>query len=444
MLTAFLVVVAVVTTAAIAVGPVNPLPKIGVPQPFPVEEVAGSAQSTTLDDVALDELGIADRVGRSVGFITTPNGIGSGVLIADGLLVTNAHVVWPFDEVRVRFPGAPRLDGRVVGVDARSDLALVHVTGRLPSPLAIGSHEDVGTGATLYAVGYAGAIQLAPVPSVAAGAFRGSFDWEFSGVTWVAAETPAISGQSGGALVDDRGRLVGITTFGSEAEIFAIAVDDVLAIAENLSLTSGDLDDRRPRRTDGVTEAQVSVSGPWEQLTFLVWLPPASRTHVEADGDVELRALDPYGVELAAGSSMIDVSWPIASPGIVHATADAPTTATVRSTAPLVTQTEPDDGARVDPGGTYSGFVDVPGDRDWLVLETQVPQDLSISVEAQTRLRLALYDRSSAALVAEIVNQRGFFFKEDPLVVTDLPAGNYVLVVEDVGAQFGTYRIDLR
>ena len=44
------------------------------------------------------------RISPSVAFIETPTVTGSGVLIEGGYVITNAHVVWPFEEVRVVFP----------------------------------------------------------------------------------------------------------------------------------------------------------------------------------------------------------------------------------------------------------------------------------------------------------------------------------------------------
>jgi S1-C subfamily serine protease len=442
-LTGFLSLVSVVTVLTVAFGPIVAEPKAGAGRLPPSEFAAGTGSPAAVAGASGDGAAIADRVGPSVAFITTPSGVGSGVLIAEGLVVTNAHVVWPFDTVGLRFPGGPRLDATVLGVDARSDTALLQVRGRLPAPAEIGVPGEIDRSATLYAVGYAGAIELAPDPTVASGAYRGSFEWEFSGVTWLAAETAAISGQSGGALVDDRGKLLGITTFGSAAEVFAISVDDVLAIAENLSLRRGDVEDRRPKRAIGTGAHELSLTAPWEQATFLVWLPAASRAHVEADGDVEWRALDPFGIELAAGTGMIDVVWPNASPGIIHATARRKMAGSVESSVPLVRHTEPDDGARIEMGGGYSGFVDLPGDQDWLVVDIHDAADLTVEVEAQTRLRVALYDFESMTKLGEIVNERGFFFDEPPLVVSQLAPGRYVVVVEDVGAQFGTYRIDI-
>lgn len=440
-LTTFLAVMAAVTALAVIFGPVTRARKLGGPSPDLIP--AGTTAADTETGGRLTEEQLIEVVGASVGFVTTPNGTGSGVLITDDLIVTNAHVVWPFDAVFVRFPGGQPLLVDVVGVDARTDIALLQLDRQLRDVITIADPDRLDRGDALYTVGYPGAIELAPDPIAAAGKYQGSFDWEFSGVTWLAASTAAVSGQSGGALVDDAGRLVGLTTFGSSAQVFAVAADDLIAVAENISLSTGDIAQRRPPRGEGTAEVEVSFAGPWEQATFLVWLPPASRTLIEGPPEVSWRALDAFGVELTAAAGVIDVAWPIASPGIVHGSAAAETQGVARSSAPLVAVRDPDDGNVVEVGGGFSGFVDVPGDRDWLTLQLAEPVDLEVAVEAQTRMRVALYDARSAELVGEIVNQRGFFFDEPPLVIEGLAAGSYVVVVEDVGTQFGIYRVDL-
>ena len=66
------------------------------------------------------------QVSPSVAFIETSVGTGSGVLIDGGYVVTNAHVVWPFDEVRVVFPdGSEFPDAPVANWDLLGDLAIL-------------------------------------------------------------------------------------------------------------------------------------------------------------------------------------------------------------------------------------------------------------------------------------------------------------------------------
>lgn len=437
-LTAFLAIVAVATAAALVLGPAP------MPRPPPGSPATTGAPSVEDAVVAAATAAIEARAARSVAFITTFNGTGSGVLVAEGLVVTNAHVVWPFDVVGVLFPGGERRTARVIGVDAQADLAILEVSGPgLPRPLQVGSAAALRNDDPVYVIGYPGAVDLAPDPTVARASYLGSFQWDFSGVEWLAVDAPAIGGQSGGALVDTAGRLVGITTVGSAVELYAVAAADVAAVAENLTLRTDAIESRRPPRSGGAEEQEVVIEGPWAQATFVTWVMPGTRWRIEGPADLVWHALDPFGAVLAAGSGDIEVTWLLGTPGILHASAEEAVSATVIADGMLIPAPDPDDGRKIGAAASVTGFVDVPGDRDWYHLDHEEAGPLTVDVEAQTRMRVALYDQSSGMLVGEVRNERGFFFDDPALVVEDAARGSYVVVVEDIGAQFGTYEISV-
>ena len=75
--------------------------------------------------------------------IVTPSGTGSGFIIdADGLVVTNAHVVQRFKTVDVRLAGGQSYQGEVLGVDENTDLALLDLRAfRDFEPVALGDSD---------------------------------------------------------------------------------------------------------------------------------------------------------------------------------------------------------------------------------------------------------------------------------------------------------------
>lgn len=439
----------VVATETLRAVPTTVAPVDASPAPTPgtTTTVAATteAPSTTIAQLEIfTATDIEVAVAPSVAFITTFNGSGSGVLVTDDILVTNAHVIWPFTTVGVLFPGDNRRPGRVVGIDPRADVAFIRVDSpRLPAPLPLGATDELDEGAALFVVGYPAAENFAPEPSVDVGPLRAVREWEFSGASWVHSGAAAIGGQSGGALVDEYGRLVGVTTFGSPSDLYSLSVEDVRDRLDQLAgegLTS--IDERRPPRLGGRRSLEVAFEGPWEQAAFVTWLSPGARSELTSDPAVAWRALDPFGVELGAGQGTLDVFWVLATPGVVLAESDGAATALVEVSRPLVPLDDPDDARQLEPGSGLTGFVDVPGDRDWFFYEvTAEGATVRIEVEAQTRVRITLYDRQTGAAVADVVHERGFFFEDPALVVEDVPAGSYVITVEDVGAQFGTYRI---
>jgi S1-C subfamily serine protease len=71
---------------------------------------------------------VYERVAPSVAYVETPLGTGSAVLVRPGLLVTNAHVVWPYESVRLVFPDGTAYDEvPVTAQDTVADLAALDV-----------------------------------------------------------------------------------------------------------------------------------------------------------------------------------------------------------------------------------------------------------------------------------------------------------------------------
>src|SRR5215213_11946417 len=86
-----------------------------------------------LDGIQEEIQGVAERAGKAVVGIGQRWGIGSGVVLANGQVLTNAHNVRA-DEVEVTFPDGHTATGQVVGHDIDGDVAVIGVdTGDLPA-----------------------------------------------------------------------------------------------------------------------------------------------------------------------------------------------------------------------------------------------------------------------------------------------------------------------
>ncbi|MFP5377471.1 MAG: S1C family serine protease [Acidimicrobiia bacterium] len=177
----------------------------------------------------------------------TATGAGTGVVLtADGEVLTNAHVVDGASTVRVTLAGESRArTADVVGSDPAADLALLRIPGAEALPTAeLGSSADVAVGDDVVAIG--NALALRGGPTVTRGivsALDRSLDTSAGTMTGLLQTDASISsGNSGGPLVDARGRVIGINTAvassgrGSAAENigFAIAVDKALPVVERL------------------------------------------------------------------------------------------------------------------------------------------------------------------------------------------------------------------
>ena len=117
--------------------PTTPAPK-STPTPEP------TATAEPVADASLSAAEVYARVAPSIVFIETPSGTGSGVLIDDGYIVTNQHVVWPYESVWATFPdGARYEDVPVVGWDALSDLAVLGPVDTSVAPTELADGEDL-------------------------------------------------------------------------------------------------------------------------------------------------------------------------------------------------------------------------------------------------------------------------------------------------------------
>ena len=154
-------------------------------------------------------------VAASVAFIVNGDGRrkGSGILIDGGYIITNHHVVQPYRLVaRVVFPDGTELwDVPVVGWEPLADLAVLGpVTVPIP-PLTLQDGKRMAAGSELFLVGYPAEPDLYPQPSITRGVLSRSYRESTTGLTVLRTDAAAAGGQSGGAMVDARGQVVGVT-----------------------------------------------------------------------------------------------------------------------------------------------------------------------------------------------------------------------------------------
>lgn len=166
-----------------------------------------------LEDLTSTLQTVADRVSPAVVGIGQRRGAGSGIVVADGRVVTNAHNVRG-DVVQVRLHDGSRREGTVAAADPHSDLAVVHVgTGDI-TPVEWHADGRPGLGAAVFALSLArsGAATRVTFGTVAAvdRAFRGPRNRPISGAFEHTA--PLARGASGGPVVDADGALLGINT----------------------------------------------------------------------------------------------------------------------------------------------------------------------------------------------------------------------------------------
>jgi serine protease DegQ len=192
--------------------------------PAPVTAPAPGAQPAAAGDIPA----VVRKVEPSVVTIAHEQGAGSGVVWSkDGVVVTNAHVVGDFRQVEVAFFDGQRADGRVRATDPDTDLAVVEVERedlepatfqeRLPivGELAVAMGSPLGFQNTITAGIISGLHR--EIPGSARQGIRSLVDL-------IQTDAPISPGNSGGALVNGRGEVVGINVAYIPPEQGAVAI----------------------------------------------------------------------------------------------------------------------------------------------------------------------------------------------------------------------------
>ena len=148
--------------------------------------------------------------GRRQRQVQTPKrvGAGSGVIIsADGYIVTNNHVVDGADELMVTLNDNKEYSARIIGADATTDLALIKIDAKNLPAIVIANSDNAKVGEWVLAVGN----PLGLNNTVTAGIVSAKARTMGQGVQSMIQTDAAINqGNSGGALVNARGELIGI------------------------------------------------------------------------------------------------------------------------------------------------------------------------------------------------------------------------------------------
>jgi serine protease Do len=136
------------------------------------------------------------------------NSIGSGVVVAPSVVVTNCHVTRDATEIRISAAGQTF---EVTGehADGAHDVCFLHVTGWRGKPVALADAHEPRLGDPVAAIGFTGGMER----SLHFGRVRGLH--LFDGAKIIQSDAAFTSGASGGGLFDERGKLVGLLTFRS-------------------------------------------------------------------------------------------------------------------------------------------------------------------------------------------------------------------------------------
>jgi serine protease Do len=167
-------------------------------------------------------------------------GEGSGVIVSsDGYVVTNNHVVDGATELTVTMGDKRELKARVIGTDAKTDIALIKIDAKDLPHVTLGTSANVEVGDIALAMGNPFGLGQTVTMGIISATGRGGLgieDYE----DFIQTDASINPGNSGGALVNTRGELIGINTAilsrsgGNQGVGFAVPVDMVRQVMTQL------------------------------------------------------------------------------------------------------------------------------------------------------------------------------------------------------------------
>ncbi|MDA8125144.1 MAG: trypsin-like peptidase domain-containing protein, partial [Deltaproteobacteria bacterium] len=177
-------------------------------------------------------------------------GVGSGFVIsADGYIVTNNHVVEDADQIKVKLAGGRELEGKLIGRDPKTDLALIKIeASRDLQPLTLGDSDALKVGEWVVAVGSPFGLEQTVTAGIvsAKGRVIGSGPYD----NFIQTDASINPGNSGGPLINMNGEVVGINTA-------IIASGQGIGFAVPINLAKGIL--KQLKESGGVTRGWLGV-----------------------------------------------------------------------------------------------------------------------------------------------------------------------------------------
>ena len=386
-------------------------------------------------------------------------------MLDGGIVVTNAHVVWPSDRVRVLFPdGSEYQDVPVANWDLLADLAVLGpITTDVP-PIALSTLEDLDVGSEVYLVGYPGEVDMYPQPTITRGLISRIRECEPLGVTYFQTDASIGGGQSGGMLVTEYGEVIGISSFlFSDAEFgMGASSKDIIARVEGLIAgedTAG-INYRRLPTTGGArSHYPVTIDHEWDAATYLVNEPIDTEVTVTADGDqtdLGLTVYDVYGQivsemdERIEGPEEVSFTTVFDAPYfvVVRQFSDYTDPVTVASSSELIPLVDLDDGRGLGVGSAITGNLDHPRDLDHYRVALAEGDKINIvaqSLNVDSVLAIGRRGDRWEQLLFDDDSGGGMFGADAELSFMAPDSGLYLIIVGDLsGRNGGAYHLEVR
>jgi len=231
-------------------------------------------------------------------------GVGSGFIIsADGYVLSNAHVVDGADEVYVTLTDKREFKAKVIGADARTDVALLKIEGSKLPVVAIGDSDKIRVGEWVIAIGSPFNLENTVTAGIISAKSRDTGDY----LPLIQSDVAVNPGNSGGPMINMRGEVIGInsqiaTLSGAYNGIsFAVPIDEAMRVGEQLKKTG-----KVVRGRIGVQIGEVS-----KEVADSLGLPNAKGAQVsmvEPGGPADKAGIKPGDIIVKFNGATVDRS----------------------------------------------------------------------------------------------------------------------------------------
>ncbi len=385
-------------------------------------------------------------------FIQTPTGNGSGVLVQGGYVVTNAHVVWPFDQVRVVFPdGSEHPEAPVMNSDLMADLAVIGPLKTSAEPLTLADGEDLVIGGEVFLIGYPAEQEEFPQPAITRGIISRLRQWEPIEMTYIQTDATIAGGQSGGILVSEDGDVIGISglSFGEAAFGLVASAADVEPRIEGL-ISGKDLSglgDRMVPAGGGRTEHEFNLLNTGDASMYVINEPAGTKVDIEVESaaDAVFTLLDTAGNLLAyvddgfagleAGSVVTELDGPHFL--VITQLTEEPAEGLVTGNRLLAPYDDADDGATITLGQTVAASMDYPGDVDTFLIDLAKGDTVEVDVDSMNFdpvLQIGAEGAAEDPLGFDDDSGKGIFGLNARVNYRAAQRGRYLISVTDAGS----------
>ncbi|MDR5870465.1 DegQ family serine endoprotease [Caballeronia sp. LZ062] len=232
------------------------------------------------------------------------SGVGSGfILSTDGYVMTNAHVVDDADTIYVTLTDKREFKARLVGVDERTDVAVVKISASNLPAITIGDSNKVRVGEWVLAIGSPFGLDNTVTAGIVSAKGRDTGDY----LPFIQTDVAVNPGNSGGPLINMAGEVIGINsqiysrTGGFMGISFAIPIDEAMRVADQL------------KTTGKVTRGRIAVAigEVTKDVADSLGLPKAQGalvSSVEAGGPADKAGIQPGDIILKFNGANVDTA----------------------------------------------------------------------------------------------------------------------------------------